>query len=326
MNIMGELKHNITRILVDIDPDKQEQPALNRAMQFAAHNKVFIKLFSCLSYPSIVVGTSLNLTQQESTKAAIIAVHEQRLAELVKENTVENVTFETEVMWQSPVYLGILRAVDAFEADILIKASQPHSNVARWFFTPTDWYLLKTCSVPILLVKQPSWSQTSTVVAALDPGHELSQQSELDQRILSTAYTVARQLGAPLHAVHCFNPGYRDRLFAGLVKSALWEKVFPAATQTDEAKIMENLRYEHNAQFARECVDWVPNSANQHLLSGAIDEVLPPALPELHAGILVLGTTYRSGLLGSTAQELVETVDCDILGVKPKDFEAPPHW
>jgi universal stress protein E len=180
--------------------------------------------------------------------------------------------------------------------------------------------------VPILLVKQPSWSQKTTVVAALDPGHELSQQSELDQRILSAAFAVSRQLGAPLHAVHCFNPGYTDKVFAGLVKSILWEKVFPAATQTDEAKIMENLRYEHNAQFARECLDWVPNSANQHLFSGAIEPVLPPALPTLHAGILVLGTTYRSGLLGSTAQELVETVDCDILGVKPRDFEAPPHW
>lgn len=323
---MPKLKHSITRVLVDIDPDKQEQPALHRAMQFAAHNKVLIKLLSCLSYPSIVVGTSLNPAQQESAKAAIVTVHEQRLAELVKKNASENVTFETEVIWQSPVYLAILRAVDAFQADILIKASQPHSSVARWFFTPTDWYLLKTCPVPILLVKQQSWSQKSTVVAALDPGHELSQQSELDQRILSTAYTVARQLGALLHAVHCFDPGYTDRLYAGLVKSALWEKVFPAATHTDETKIMENLRYEHNEQFARECTDWVPNSANQHLLSGAIEQVLPPALPGLHAGILVLGTTYRSGLLGSTAQELVETVDCDILGVKPKDFEAPAHW
>ncbi|MFQ3219442.1 MAG: universal stress protein E [Paraglaciecola sp.] len=323
---MAKQTHSITRILVDIDPDKQQQPALNRAMQFAAHNKVVIKLLSCLSYPSLVVGTSLNPAHQENTKAAIVAVHEQRLAELVKKSGSENVTFETEVIWQSPVYLGILRAVDAFQADILIKASQPHSNVARWFFTPTDWYLLKTCPVPILLVKQPSWSQKTTVVAALDPGHELSQQSELDQRILSAAFAVSRQLGAPLHAVHCFNPGYTDKVFAGLVKSILWEKVFPAATQTDEAKIMENLRYEHNAQFARECLDWVPNSANQHLFSGAIEQVLPPALPTLHAGILVLGTTYRSGLLGSTAQELVETVDCDILGVKPRDFEAPPHW
>ncbi|MFQ3236719.1 MAG: universal stress protein E [Paraglaciecola sp.] len=323
---MAELKNSIIRILVDIDPDKQEQPALNRALQFATQNKVLIKLLSCLSYPSIVVGTSVNQAQQDSTKAAIVAVHEQRLAALVKKNTFENITFETEVIWQSPVYLAILRAVDAFQADILIKASQPHSSVARHFFTPTDWYLLKTCKVPVLLVKQPSWSKQSTVVAALDPGHELSQQSELDQRILSAAFTVARQLDAPLHAVHCFNPGYTDRVFAGLVKSALWGKVFPAATHTDEANIMENLRYEHNAQFARECIDWVPNSANQHLLSGAIEQVLPSALPKLHAGILVLGTTYRSGLLGSTAQELVETVDCDILGVKPRDFEAPPHW
>jgi universal stress protein E len=273
-----------------------------------------------------VVSDQLNTDKQEDTKAAIIADHEQRLAELIKKSPLDNVTFETQVMLQSPTYLGILRAVDDFQADMLIKGSHSHSTLSRRFSTPTDWYLLKTCPVPILLVKQPAWSTQTSVVAALDPGHSLSKQSELDQTILSTAFAVARQLNAPMHAVHCFNPDYADRLFAGIVKSALWKKVFPAATHTNEAQIMEDLLAEHNVEFARECVDWVPNSANQHLLSGAIEQVLPPKLDTLHAGILVLGTTYRSGLLGSTAQALLETAQCDILGIKPKDFEAPAHW
>ena len=65
---------------------------------------------------------------------------------------------------------------------------------------------------------------------------------------------------------------------------------------------------------------------NRFIISGDINHVLPQTLTHLNAGILVLGTTYRTGLLGITAQRLIEAVDCDLLAIKPKGFEAPFHW
>jgi universal stress protein E len=89
--------------------------------------------------------------------------------------------------------------------------------------------------------------------------------------------------------------------------------------------VLEKLRYQHNEKFSTACSEYVPNSENQHIISGDIDDVLPKKLSQINAGILVLGTTYRTGLLGSTAQRLIETVECDLLAVKPKGFEAPFH-
>ena len=313
------------KILVDIDPDKQEQPALNKALFFAKKRPITIKLLSCLYYPSVMASNLLTSKQLESAQAEILKSHQTKLNKLVTQYAQENVTFETEVMWHSPVYQGILQVVNSFNPDLVIKATHPHKAIARRLFTPTDWYLLKACPKPILFVKNSQWSNNSTVVAAIDPEHNLSEKSGLDKSVLKTGYAVSSDLDMTLQALHCFDPSYWDILLEAVDKSGMWADVFSYDEQQNESMVLEKLRYQHNAKFAEECTEYVPNSENQHIISGDIDDILPKTLDQLNAGILVIGTTYRTGLLGSTAQRLIETVDCDLLAVKPKGFEAPFH-
>lgn len=315
----------IKRILVDIDPDKQDQPALSKALHFANQQPLTIKLLSCLYYPSVVASNLLNSEQLEKTQAEILKKNQAKLEVLISQHAQENVAFETEVMWHSPIYQGILKVVDSFKPDLVIKATHQHTVIARRLFTPTDWYLLKACPVPILLVKNHKWTKNTTVVAAIDPEHNLSKKSELDKSILKTGFAISSGLDMPLHALHCFDPSYWDILLEAVDKSGMWADVFSYDQQKNEPMVLEKLRSQHNAKFTEECSEYVPNSANQHIISGDIDDVLPKTLGQLNAGILVLGTTYRTGLLGSTAQRLIETVECDLLAVKPKGFEAPFH-
>ena len=316
---------SMKRILVDIDPDKQVQPALDKALQFAKKQPIIIKLLSCLYYPSVMASNLLTTKQLEKTQAEILKTNQARLNKLIAQNTQKNVTFETEVMWHWPVYQGVLKVVDNFKPDLVIKATHPHKTITRKFFTPTDWYLLKACPVPILLVKNQKWTKNTSVVAAIDPEHNLSAKSELDKNILKTGFAISSDLEMPLQALHCFDPSYWDILLEAVDKSGMWADVFSFDTHQNESMVLEKLRNQHNLKFAKECTEYVPNSKNQHIISGDIDDVLPKTLEQLNAGILVLGTTYRTGLLGSTAQRLIETVDCDLLAVKPKGFEAPFH-
>lgn len=313
------------KILVDIDPDKKEQPALNKALLFAKKRPITIKLLSCLYYPSVMASNFLTSKQLESAQAEILKSHQTKLNNLVTQHAQENVTFETEVMWHSPVYQGILQVVNSFNPDLVIKATHPHKAIARRLFTPTDWYLLKACPTPVLLVKNNQWTNNSTVVAAIDPEHNLSEKSGLDKNVLKTGYAVSSDLDMTLQALHCFDPSYWDILLEAVDKSGMWADVFSYDEHQNESMVLEKLRYQHNAKFSEECSEYVPNSENQHIISGDIDDILPKTLDQLNAGILVIGTTYRTGLLGSTAQRLIETVDCDLLAVKPKGFEAPFH-
>ncbi|MEP1445139.1 MAG: universal stress protein [Paraglaciecola sp.] len=315
----------IKKILVVIDPDKPEQPALTKALLFAKQQPITLKLLSCLYYPSVMASNFLSTKQLEKTQSEIIQTNQTRLNNLIDQNTQKNVTFETEVMWHWPVYQGILKVVTSFLPDLVIKATHPHKTIARKFFTPTDWYLLKACPAPVLLVKNRDWTENTTIVAAIDPEHNLSAKSELDRNILNTGYVASSALTMPLQAIHCFDPSYWDILLEAVDKSGMWADVFSFDQEQNESMVLEKLRYQHNLKFAKECSEFVPNSENQHIISGDIEEVLPKTLGQLRAGILVLGTTYRTGLLGSTAQKLIETVDCDLLAVKPTGFEAPFH-
>lgn len=316
---------SIRKILVDIDPDKQEQPALSKALHFAKQQPITIKLLCCLYYPSVVASTLLSAKQREKTKTAIIKKHQAKLDTMMYQHPLENVTFETEVVWHTPIYLGILKVVDHFKPDLVIKATHQHTILARRLFTPTDWYLLKACPVPILFVKNHIWTNKTSVIAAIDPEHNLSEKSELDKSILKVGLSISSDLNMPLHALHCFDPSYWDILLEAVDKSGMWADVFSYDQDQNESMVLENLRSQHNVKFSEECSEYVPSSENQHIISGDIDQIMPKTLSHLNAGILVLGTTYRTGLLGSTAQRLIETVDCDLLAVKPKGFEAPFH-
>jgi universal stress protein E len=315
----------IKKILVSIDPDKQEQLALIKALQFAKHQPIIIKVLSCLYYPSVVASNLLTFKQLEKTQAAILEINQSRLNKLIAKHSQDNVTFDTQVMWHSPIYQGILKVVDIFKPDLVIKATHQHKTIARRLFTPTDWYLLKACPVPILLVRNHKWTKNTSVVAAIDPEHNLSQKSELDKNILKTGFDISSCIGMPLHALHCFDPSYWDILLEAVDKSGMWADVFSFDEHQNESMVLEKLRYQHNVKFSEECSEYVPNSENQHIISGDIDHVMHKTLTQLNAGILVLGTTYRTGLLGSTAQRLIEVINCDLLAVKPKGFEAPFH-
>lgn len=315
----------IKKILVDIDPDKQEQPALSKALHFAKQQPVTIKLLCCLYYPSVVASNLLSSKQLKKTQAAIIKMNQSKLNQLITQHSQENVTYKTEVIWHPPIYQGILKVIDSFKPDLVIKATHQHKVIAMRLCTPTDWYLLKACPVPILLVRNHKWTKNTAVVAAIGPEHTLNKESKLDNSILKVGFAMSSTLDMPLHALHCFDPSYWDILLEAVDKSGMWADVFSFDEHQNESMVLENLRYQHNVKFAEECSEYVPNSENQHIVSGDVDHVLPKALGQLDAGILVLGTTYRTGLLGSTAQRIIEAVDCDLLAVKPKGFEAPFH-
>jgi len=64
-----------------------------------------------------------------------------------------------------------------------------------------------------------------------------------------------------------------------------------------------------------------------HLVSGDPREVLPRLARELRIGLIVMGTVARTGLpglfMGNTAETILRSVDCSVLGVKPEGFVTP---
>ncbi len=64
-----------------------------------------------------------------------------------------------------------------------------------------------------------------------------------------------------------------------------------------------------------------------HVEKGLPEEVIPDLAEHLQAGVVVLGSIGRTGLsaafLGNTTEQVIDHLKCDLLAIKPDDFECP---
>lgn len=64
-----------------------------------------------------------------------------------------------------------------------------------------------------------------------------------------------------------------------------------------------------------------------HVEKGLPEEVIPDLAEHLQAGIVVLGTVGRTGIsaafLGNTAEQVIDHLRCDLLVIKPDQYQTP---
>jgi len=60
---------------------------------------------------------------------------------------------------------------------------------------------------------------------------------------------------------------------------------------------------------------------------GLPEDVIPELAEQLDAELVVLGTVGRTGfsaaLIGNTAEHVIDSVNCDLLAVKPDGYKSP---
>ncbi len=66
---------------------------------------------------------------------------------------------------------------------------------------------------------------------------------------------------------------------------------------------------------------------NVHMLKGSADFVLPTFVVEQRVDLVVMGTVARRGapgwMIGNTAEQMLDRIDCSLLAMKPDGFVCP---
>ncbi|MNH06177.1 Universal stress protein E [compost metagenome] len=69
------------------------------------------------------------------------------------------------------------------------------------------------------------------------------------------------------------------------------------------------------------------NEEFTHVEKGLPEEVIPDLAEHLQAGVVVLGSLGRTGIsaafIGNTAEQVIDHLKCDLLVLKPDDFDCP---
>ncbi|MDH3616652.1 MAG: universal stress protein, partial [Gammaproteobacteria bacterium] len=244
--------------------------------------------------------------------------HENHLEKLAEPLRADGVVVKTTALWDHPLYEGIVRQAVESGADIVVKDTHHHSAIARVLLTNTDWNLIRTCPLPLWLVKPQDFAETPVFVAAIDPMHQHDKPAALDDEILHISKELSRTVEGELHAFHSYDPRIA-------VATATANAYIPVSLPFDE--IEQQMHEDHQKRF-REITDFHKiEDDNAHLVAGLTHEELPLIAANLKADVVVMGAVARNRwkrlFIGATAERTLEHLPCDLLIIKPDWFKTP---
>ena len=292
----------VDSVLIAIDPTADRHPALERGMYLAKRRSMRVDLFICDYQPQLVGATFLDSSKLKRAKEQIVDGHLERMRGLTKKYVDEGIDVSIRAAWDRPLYEGIIRQALESNARFVMKDTHYHSTISRALFTNTDWHLIQSCAAPLWLVKPEVRFEQPTIVAAVDPLHEHDESATLDTRILSEAFELAGQLDGAVEVFHAFNPFENPDV--------------PEQAEKTHAEALTKLTEQF--QVDRERV---------HLLAGSATDVLPHFATDQAAALTIMGGVSRSRLehavIGSTAENVLDQLPCDVLIIKPKGYISP---
>jgi len=308
----------ISRIMCVIDPTAAEQPAMDRAGWLARSVAAELELFVCY-YNEYLSGDRLfDSPSLEKARREVIGSHEMHLEKLAEPLRRAGLIVRTKAIWDHPLYEGVVRHAETTGADIVFKDTHHHSALSRALLTNTDWNLIRTCPVPLWLVKPHEIAAKPTFVAAIDPLNEHDKPAALDDEILVLSKTLAEVVSGAVHAFHSYDPRIA-------VATATANAYIPVSLPFDE--IEKQMHEQHEKRFSEVAEFHGLDDKHAHLIAGLTHEELPILANKMNADVVVMGAVARNRwkrlFIGATAERTLEHVPCDLLIVKPDWFRTP---
>lgn len=304
-----------TNLLVAIDPEQENQPALLRAIDIGRTSSAPVKLtlFLAIYDFSYDMTSMLSFDERQAMQSEVIRQRQEWLSALVERLNVTDLQIGLHVIWHNRPYESMVEQIYEGHHDLLIKATHPHAKLGSVIFTPTDWHLLRKCPVPVLLVKEQGWPENGKILTAVNLSSDNETHEALNDKLIDEAKKMSKFLNAEVNLVNAYP--------ATPVNVTIELPEFDPSTYTDAVRghhllAMKALRQKHGI-----------NEENTFCEEGIPENIIPKVANELGAGLVILGTTGRIGLsaifIGNTAEHTIDQLDCDVLAIKPDGYISP---
>ncbi len=298
-------------ILVAIEfPGAKSQLGLKRAVELAAKTRARLILYHACFDPEI--GTAL-AGRDDARLQYVLGIRRRQLEGLAKDFGIDAKRSKIEAQWAHPAVDAIARAVTGHAPDLVIAESTRRGRFARFVLTNTDWELIRQVPAALLLVKSARPIRKAPLLCAIDPTHARDKPAELDDAILDAGSNLAAALGCRLTVYHAYPaPILPPAIGTSGVLVPLPAPSSPAERSERRRRAVERVTAvveRHALQAARIVVE-----------EGDARELLPERAAAERAQIVVIGAVARGGLdrvlIGSTAESVLDRLECDVLVVK----------
>ncbi|WP_431483954.1 universal stress protein [Pseudomonas solani] len=275
----------IRSILVVVDPNHPDGLALKRAKLIAGVTQSHLHLLIC---------------DRKADHAAYLADLSGALAS-------EGYSVTSQQAWNENLHQTMIAVQQAEGCGLVIKQHVPDNPLKRFLLTPDDWKLLRYCPGPVLMVKTDTPWTGGIVLAAVDVGNSDGEHRTLHASIISHGYDIAGLAKGTLHVI-----------------SAHPSPMLSAADPTFQLKESIEARYRAECRSFQEEFD--VSDERLHVEEGPADVLIPHVAHKLKAAVTVIGTIARTGLsgalIGNTAEVVLDSLESDVLVLKPDEIIA----
>ncbi|MCV3272019.1 universal stress protein [Roseobacter sinensis] len=315
----------LRRILAVTD-DSYAQVALRSAVALAEAHGAALEVLACVEPPNDM-GIIARLTRsdrQTLTKHLLDqkrATIRARLKDMFPDRQIE-----PHIALGKP-FLEIIRKVSETDSDLVVKAADPLSGASRFLYASTDQHLLRKCPCAVWLQMPAAPVTPRRVLAAVDLDSEDVAEPEtltaLNRQVVDVARGIARGPEAQVIVLHAWD--------------AVGEGVVWAFTSGMDARLSSDRYVKEVLKSRRQAMNRFiasvedPNRPGPPLLPklirGAPEQVIEAQSRTLHADLVVMGTVARTGVsgvfIGNTAENIINSLGCPVLAVKPDGYVSP---
>ncbi|MNJ17439.1 Universal stress protein E [compost metagenome] len=286
--------HTVRSTLVVVDSHQPADQILNRARMIASATQSHLHLLVCCKG----------------------AHHSSSLDDLQHTMEREGYSVSTQQAWEGNSHKTIIAAQQAQDCGLVITQHLPDNPLLKAVLTPEDWKLLRYCPCPVLMVKTARPWTGGTILAAVDVDSSDVGHRVLHSGIVSHGYDIAQLASGTLHMMSAYP--------------------YPLLSSSDPVlQNKESIEAFYCEQCKRLQHEFHISDEHLHVEEGPPDVLIPYMAHKLEAALTVIGSVARTGLsgalVGNTAEMILNTLDSDVLVLKPDDvinhmeeLAAPP--
>lgn len=303
--------NTIKQILAIIDPTAESQHGLSRSIELAKKSGASITAFMSIYDFSYEMTTMLSGDEREAMRNAVVKDRQLWLDEILQHYP--DVDINSQVVWHNRTYEAIIDTVIDQQFDLVVKGTHQHDTLKSVIFTPTDWHLIRKCPAPVLLVKEHAWPSQGNILAAVNAVSENQQHLNLNHRIIQDAQFLCELANASLSIVNAYP--------ATPVNIAIEIPEFNPSIYNESVK-KHHIESTHELAASHQIAQ-----QNCVIEEGLPEDVIPDVAKRLNSELVVIGTVGRTGLsaalVGNTAEHVIDSLDCDVLALKPDGYVSP---
>jgi len=313
------------KILAVLD-GSEEQTALQTARALAQRHGAELLALAVLEPPHDLAILSRVLGRHKDELLEELLAQKRAAVRAQAERIAPECAAEPQVV-AGKAFIEIVRFVRAQNCDFVVKTAEPHSGVQRLLFASTDQHLMRKCPCPVWLQTAQASGVPRRILAAVDLETWIAAEPEtltaLNRRVVDIACSVAAPDGADVIVLHAWNAMEEGTLqaFSGRKdRQDIAERYVSEVYETYNGAMQSFI--EAFRRDRPDCSNLMPL-----LVRGTPETAIQTQSRTLKADLVVMGTVARTGLsgviIGNTAENIINTLSCPVLAVKPPGFVSP---